>query len=210
MTTRGEIKPAPTWSDAKATLVNLDRAGLIGLLKDLHGLNPENRAFLQARLSLGADPLAPYKATIARWICPDVTRGQNTSVAKAKKAIADYRRATGLPKGMAELSVVYCEQAADLLSHCGIDDDGYFAALVRMYGQALSPDVEPVRSRERKQASAARRGAHIIRQSRLGRQGRLGRALARACGRCGAGMSLCRRSAHSCHPTLSPQPRRCR
>ena len=137
MTTIGAENSAPTWSDAKAMLANFDRAGLIGLLKDLHGLNPENRAFLQARLSLGTDPFAPYKAAIARWICPDVTRGQNTSVAKAKKAIADYRKATGLPAGMAELSVFYCEQAADLLSYCGIDDDGYFTALVRMYGQAL-------------------------------------------------------------------------
>ena len=138
MATTSKTNRQPTWNDTKAMLVNFDRPGLIGLLKDLHALNPENRAFLQARLALGADPLAPYKASIARWICPDVTRSQNTSVAKAKKAIADYRKATGLPEGMAELSIFYCEQAADLLSFCGMDDDGYFNALVRMYGQALS------------------------------------------------------------------------
>ncbi len=138
MTTNGAKTSAPTWSDAKAMLANFDRTGLIALLKDLHALNPQNRAFLQARLSLGAAPLAPYKATIARWICPDVMRGQNTSVAKAKMAIADYRKASGLAEGLAELSVFYCEQAASLLSYCGIDDDGYFIALVRMYGQALS------------------------------------------------------------------------
>ena len=38
---------------------------------------------------------------------------------------------------MAELSVYYCEQAADLSTFCGIDDDGYFTALLRMHGQAL-------------------------------------------------------------------------
>ena len=138
MASTGNSNRAPTWNDTKAMLVNFDRAGLIGLLKDLHALYPENRAFLQARLSLGADPLAPYKVTIARWICPDVTRGQDVSVAKAKKAIAAYRKATGLPEGLAELSIFYCEQAAGLLSSCGMDDEGYFNALVRMYGQALS------------------------------------------------------------------------
>jgi hypothetical protein len=138
MTMTCEMKRSPTWNDAKATLSSFDRAGLIGLIKDLYALNSENRAFLQARLALGIDPLAPYKGTIARWICPDVTRGEDTSIAKAKKAISDYRKATGLPEGMAELSVFYCEQAASLISYCGIEDEGYFNALVRMYEQALS------------------------------------------------------------------------
>lgn len=61
--TNGAKTSAPTWIDAKATLASFDRAGLIGLLKDLHALNPQNRPFLQARLALGAAPLAPYKAT---------------------------------------------------------------------------------------------------------------------------------------------------
>ena len=38
-------------------------------------------------------------------------KGQNVSVAKAKKAISDYKKATGLPQGVAELSVFYCEEA---------------------------------------------------------------------------------------------------
>ena len=122
----------------KANLAHFDRAGLIGLLKDLHGLSRDNQAFLHARLGLGADPLAPYKKTISRWVCPDVPRGQNVSVSRAKKAISDYKMAVGLPGGLAELSVFYCEAAADLFSYCGMDDDGYFAALVRMFAQALT------------------------------------------------------------------------
>ncbi len=94
MATPGKTNRASTWNDTKAMLVNFDRSGLVGLLKDLHALHPENRAFLQARLALGADPLAPYKATIARWICPDVTAARTPR--SLKKAIADYRKATGL------------------------------------------------------------------------------------------------------------------
>ena len=118
-------------------LAHFDRASLIGLLNDLHSLSRDNQAFLHARLGLGADPLAPYKRTVARWICPDVSRNQEISVARAKKAIADYRKAIGLPQGVAELSLYYCEQAAQLLAECGIEDEGYFAALVRMFGEAL-------------------------------------------------------------------------
>jgi hypothetical protein len=70
-------------------------------------------------------------------MCPDVMRNQDYSVSKAKKAISDYRRAIGKPVGMAELTVFYCESCADFLDYCGIDDEGYFDAWVRMYEQAL-------------------------------------------------------------------------
>jgi hypothetical protein len=127
----------PTWSQVKAKLAHFDRACLVGLLGDLHGLGRDNQAFLHARLGLGADPLSPYKATISRWTYPDLTRGQDISVARAKKAISDYRKAIGLPEGVAELSVFYCESSARLLSECGMEDEGYFMALVRMFDQAL-------------------------------------------------------------------------
>ncbi len=131
-------KAVPTWSEVKAKLALFDRAGLIGLISNLHSLSPDNQAFLHARLGLGPDPLAPYKATISRWIYPDFIRGQNISVARAKKAISDYRKAIGLPDGIAELSVFYCESAARLISECGMEDEGYFTALVRIFDQALA------------------------------------------------------------------------
>lgn len=131
-------KAEPTWRDVKAELDCFDRAGLLGLIKDLHGASRDNEAFLHARLGLGSDPLEPYRKIISRWISPDVMKGQNVSVAKAKKAISDYKKAIGLPQGMAELSIFYCEAALDLLSWCGMDDEGYYAALVRMFEQALT------------------------------------------------------------------------
>ena len=134
----GKTKTNPSWSDVKAHLSNFDRAGLIRLLGDLHDLSRENRAFFNSRLGLGADPLAPYKETISRWVYPDIWRNQDISVSKAKKAIADYRKAIGLPEGVAELSVFYCERAVQLSAECGLEDEGYFLALVRMFENALT------------------------------------------------------------------------
>jgi hypothetical protein len=141
-------KAKPTWRDVKAELDCFDRTGLLGLIKDLHGASQDNEAFLYARLGLGSDPLEPYKETISRWICPDVMKGQNVSVAKAKKAISDYKKAIGLPRGVAELSIFYCEAALSLSSGCSIDDEGYYAALVRMFEQALTA-VERLPASER-------------------------------------------------------------
>ncbi|MFO0451567.1 MAG: hypothetical protein ACK52I_23400 [Pseudomonadota bacterium] len=127
----------PTWTLVKAKLATFDRADLLGLVRDLYAADKENRTFLHARFGLGEDVLEPYKQTIERWLWPDVIRNQNTSVTKAKQAVASYKKAVGEPAGLAELMVFYCEQAAGFCDDLGNDDEVYFAALVRMFEQAL-------------------------------------------------------------------------
>ena len=129
-------KTQPTWKDVKAEIQNFDREGLQGLVRDLYAASKGNQSFLHARLSLGIDQLKPFKDTISRWINPDIMLNQPISVSKSKKAIAEYRKAIGRPEGMAELSVFYCEEAFDFLESCGMEDEGYFLALIRMYDQA--------------------------------------------------------------------------
>jgi hypothetical protein len=130
-------KNTPGWSDVKARLADLDRAGLIGLLQDLYAAGKENQSFLHARFGLGGDVLNPYKATIERWISPNVYKNQGISVAKAKKAISDYKKAVGQPDGLAELMVYFCERAARFADQFGVQDEGYPNALVHMFEQAL-------------------------------------------------------------------------
>ena len=136
-------KTSPTWSDVKAKLTEFDRAGLFGIVQDLYAASKDNQIFLHARFGLGGDVLAPYKAIIDRWLWPDLIKNQDTSVATAEKAIADYRKATGQPEGLAELMVFYCERAAGFSNEYGLDDEGggYFDALVRMFEQALKVSV---------------------------------------------------------------------
>jgi hypothetical protein len=130
-------KSVPNWSDVNTKLGDFDRAGLIALVQDLYAASKDNQAFLHARLALGDDVLKPYKATIDRWLWPDVFKNQDTSAAKAKKAISDYKKAIGQPEGLAELMVFYCERAAGFSNDVGLQDEGYFDALVRMFGQAM-------------------------------------------------------------------------
>ncbi|AOU98664.1 hypothetical protein BI364_12460 [Acidihalobacter yilgarnensis] len=130
-------KNNPSWSDVKTKLADFDRAGLLGLVQDLYAASKDNQAFLHARFGLGDDVLKPYKATIDSWLWPDVFENQDTSVAKAKKAITDYKKAVGQTDGLAELMVFYCECAAGFSNDIGLQDEGYFDALVRMFEQAL-------------------------------------------------------------------------
>ena len=64
-------------------------------------------------------------------------RNQDFSIAKAKKPIADYKKAIGQAEGLAELMVFYCERATGFIDDVGLQDEGYFDALVRMFEQAL-------------------------------------------------------------------------
>lgn len=130
-------KSTATWSDAKAKLADFDRAALLGLVQDLYAASKDNQTFLHTRLGLGEDVMKPYKATIDRWLWPDLSRNQGTSVAKAKKAITDFKKAIGQPDGLAELMVFYCERAIGFSNEVGLEDDGFYDALVRMFEQAL-------------------------------------------------------------------------
>jgi hypothetical protein len=129
-------KSKPSWSDIKPKLADFDRAGLLGLVQDLYAVSKDNQNFLNARFGVG-DVLGVYKATIERWLWPNVYKNQDYSVAKAKKAIADFKKAIAQPAGLAELMVFYCEQASGFSDDIGMDDVGYYDALVRMFEQAL-------------------------------------------------------------------------
>ena len=136
MASRETTKATPSWSDIKTKLADFDRVGLLGLVQDLYAASKDNKVFSHARFGLSGDPLEPYKDVISRWINPPDFRSP-ISVRKAKKAISDYKAALGQPDGLAELTVFYCEQVFDFLAGCGMDDEGFYDALVRMFAQAL-------------------------------------------------------------------------
>jgi hypothetical protein len=112
-------------------------AGLLGLVQDLYTTSKDNQAFLHARLGLGDDQLQPFKVSISNWIYPDLAKSRPISISKAKKAIADYKKAIGRPDGMAELCIFYCEEAFGFLESCSMEDESYFVALIRMYERSL-------------------------------------------------------------------------
>ena len=122
---------------------------IIRLIQDLYTTDKDNQTFLHARLGLGQDVLKPYKEALDRWLWPDVLRNHDTSVARAKQAISSYRKAVGEPAGLAELMVYYCETAVGFSSDIGVQDEGFFDALVRMFEQALKVTLQlPPRDRD--------------------------------------------------------------
>src|SRR5438445_10410613 len=56
---------------------------------------------------------------------------------KSQEGDCGLQESIGRPEGMAELSIFYCEEAFGFLESCSMEDESYFAALIRMYGRSL-------------------------------------------------------------------------
>jgi hypothetical protein len=130
-------KKGPNWSDVKAKLAAFDHAGLVGIVQSLYAASKDNQTLLHTRLALEDDALKPYKALIDRWLWPDRSLNQSASVEKAKKALTDYKKATGLPEGLSELMVFFCERATGFADEARLDEEGYYDSLARMFEQAV-------------------------------------------------------------------------
>lgn len=126
----------PGWSELKAKLADFDRAGLVGLVQDLYPASKDHHTFLHARFGLGDNVLKPCKDTISHWIRPQDPRPP-ISVAKARKAISDYRKAVGHAEGLAGPAMSCCEDGFVFSRRLRMGDPGYFAARIRMLEQAL-------------------------------------------------------------------------
>lgn len=130
-------KKKPSWSDVKTAIANFERPALISLISDLYAYSTPNKNFLHARFSLGSDALKPYKKIIEDALFPDVMANDPVEIATAKKAISDYSKAVGDPKGMLELMVFFVECGASFSLDVGYGDEYYFASLERMYEKAI-------------------------------------------------------------------------
>jgi hypothetical protein len=126
-----------TWSDVKAEIAKLDTRQLVSLLVDLYRFSKENQAFLNARFAVVADPLGPYKRTIAECMYPDVYKNKPVRISKAKKAISDYSKAVGDSLGEAELMTFFAEQGNAFTVDFGDIDEEFYDALLRMYWRAI-------------------------------------------------------------------------
>ena len=130
-------KKGPTWSDVKASLVNLDKKQLIRLVSDLYRLSNENKTFLNSRFEVNDNPLGPYKKIIEECMYPDIYSNKPVQISKAKKAISSYSKAVRDPIGEAELMTYFVECGNKFTVNFGDIDGPFYDALNRMYRQTI-------------------------------------------------------------------------
>lgn len=85
-------KPA-SWSNVKNSLSSMDRAGLVGVIRDLYETSGANRRFLHARFVPAAATLDEYRKLIETAVFPDPLSQRPIRLRDAAAAIADYKLA---------------------------------------------------------------------------------------------------------------------
>jgi hypothetical protein len=124
-------KPVKGWSAVKQRIKTWDTAQLTALIKDLYDSSSDNRAFLDARLQAddgGGAALETYRQRIVQQFFPKRGFGQ-LKLAEARKAIRDYKRATGNVEGTIELLLTYLENGNDFTCRFGDIDERFYDSL---------------------------------------------------------------------------------
>lgn len=124
-------KPASGWTMIRQQIAKSPRPALVALIKDLHDASPENRDFLQARFdaeNAGGDALERYRRKIVEQFFPKRGFGK-LKLAEARKAIRDYRKATGNVVGTIDLLLTYVENGTEFTQQFGDMNEAYYNSL---------------------------------------------------------------------------------
>ena len=119
------------WSELRKTLAKWEPPELINLVKELYDAAPANRDFLHARLVANTDDdsvLEPYRERITTQFYPKRGYGK-LHLAEARKAIRDYRKATGNVAGTIELLLTFVEEGTAFTHEFGDINEAYYDSL---------------------------------------------------------------------------------
>ena len=119
------------WSAVRQQLATWEKPALLALLKDLYEASAENRDFIHARSKAGecgGETLEKYRGKIVEQFFP--ARGDGKlKLGEARKAIRDYRKATGNIPGTAELLMTYVENGTRFTHEFGDIDERFYSSM---------------------------------------------------------------------------------
>ena len=133
--TKKRTKKPGGWSTVRPHLTAWDKPALLALVKDLYEVAAENRDFIQARCQdggggeeSGGEVLEKYRRKIVEQFFPAHGEGK-LNLGEARKAIRDYRKATGNLPGTAELLMTYVENGAEFSHEYGDIDERFYSSV---------------------------------------------------------------------------------
>jgi hypothetical protein len=137
----------------KASLSSVDRAGLVGIIRDLYDASAANRRFLHARFVPAAAALDEYRDLVNKAVFPDPFSQRPIRLRDAAAAISDYKRSTGDLVGVVDLLLTFVEAGTEQAADLGYGDETYFSTLERKLAEAASL-LEALPDEARREAAA--------------------------------------------------------
>jgi hypothetical protein len=124
-------KKSTGWQNIRRQLDDWSKPALVALVKDLHDASPDNRDFLLARFQAEENAgaaLEKYRRKIVEQFFP--ARGDGKlKLAEARKAIRDYRKATGNLMGTIDLMLTYVENGTEFTHEFGDINESFYNSL---------------------------------------------------------------------------------
>jgi len=124
-------KKSSGWQNIRQQLNEWTKSALIALVKDLYDASPDNRDFLQARFQAEANvgtALEKYRHKIVEQFFPARGFGK-LKLGEARKAIRDYRKATGNLAGTIDLMLTYVENGTEFTHEFGDINESFYNSL---------------------------------------------------------------------------------
>lgn len=119
------------WKAVRQQLTTWDKPSLLALVKDLYDATAANRDFIQARSQpdgSGGEVLEKYRRKIVEQFFPARGFGK-LKLGEARKAIRDYRKATGNLPGTMDLLMTYVENGTRFTREYGDIDERFYNSL---------------------------------------------------------------------------------
>lgn len=124
-------KQSAGWLNVRRQINNWSKPALIALVKDLYETSPDNRDFLQARFQAEENTgaaLEKYRRKIVEQFFPARGFGK-LKLAEARKAVRDYRKATGNLEGTIDLMLAYVENGTEFTHQFGDINGPFYGSL---------------------------------------------------------------------------------
>src|SRR5260370_10915995 len=124
-------KKSDGWRNIRRQLDDWSKPPLIALVKDLYEASPDNRDFVQARFQAEetcGTALEKYRHKIVEQFFPSRGFGK-LKLTEARKAIRDYRKATGNLTGTIDLMLTYVENGTEFTHEFGDINESFYNSL---------------------------------------------------------------------------------
>jgi hypothetical protein len=132
VTNRNQMNQKTTsWKNVRQRLNGWSKPALVALVKDLYEASADNRDFLHARFSADENTgmaLEKYRLKIVEQFFPARGFGK-LKLTEARKAIRDYRKATGNLNGTIDLMLTYVEKGTDFTLQYGDINESFYSSL---------------------------------------------------------------------------------
>lgn len=124
-------KKTTGWNGVRRVLGAWDRPALLGLIKDLYAASEIGRDLVDSRCRPGESDdaiLEKYRARIVQQFYPARGDGQ-LKLGEARRAVREYRKATGSIPGTAELLMTYVETGVRFTCEFGDIDEPFYNSI---------------------------------------------------------------------------------